>query len=209
MATILLVWPLRTSEYSVLGVSVPVNGTSLSQWPKLCLLSWLHSNPHFCFLHAWVCLVCAEDTCNEAEKKKSVKPGGCGMNRTVTMARQMSTQEQNTGGYFDKSSNWDQQTATNTTEFHTCQITRVLWGNWCGWKEYEPGNQNDEPEVSVFHFTGDVIWLLGPSKLVPFPQRGNNCSTLLEVGVIKAWSSVVIEPDHLMLPVEKLRLKAR
>lgn len=143
------------------------------------------------------------------KKKKSVKPGGCGMNRTVTMARQMSTQEQNTGGYFDKSSNWDQQTATNTTEFHTCQITRVLWGNWCGWKEYEPGNQNDEPEVSVCHFTGDVIWLLGPSKLVPFPQRGNNCSTLLEVGVIKAWSSVVIEPDHLMLPVEKLRLKAR
>lgn len=70
MATLLLVWPLRTSEYSVLGVSVPVNGTSLSQWPKLCLLSWLHSNPHFCFLHAWVCLVCAEDTCNEAEKNQ-------------------------------------------------------------------------------------------------------------------------------------------
>lgn len=28
------------------------------------------------------------------------------------------------------------------------------------------------------------------------------------VGIIKAWSSVVIELDHLMLPVEKLRLKA-
>lgn len=28
------------------------------------------------------------------------------------------------------------------------------------------------------------------------------------VGIIKAWSSVVIELDHLMLPVEKLRLRA-
>lgn len=127
-------------EYSILGVSVPVNVTSLSQWPKSCLPSWLHRNPHFCFLRARVCLMCAEDPAMRL--KKSAGPGGCDRNKTVTLVRQMPTQEQNRGGYFDKSSRWEHQTATHIwvshLPNHKGSLRELVWlqGAWAWESEW-------------------------------------------------------------------------
>jgi hypothetical protein len=66
-------WPLRSNKGKFLEVSVPVNVTTLRQWPKSCLLSCRHAKPHFLFLH--VGMLCDEDPV--IHLRKSTKPVGC------------------------------------------------------------------------------------------------------------------------------------
>lgn len=69
--------------------------------------------------------------------------------RTVAMVRQISTQEWSRGVYFDKSSCWEQQPATNIVGSHICQISRVLWGNRCGGKSLEGQKMNRRPQSAT------------------------------------------------------------
>lgn len=178
MVTILFVvryWHLRSSEYNVPGVSIPVNVTTLSQWPKLYLLTWSHHNPHFCFLYVGIYMMCDRDPVMGLEKSAKLEDvertgqwpwsGRCQHRRRAELVILINPA---TGSNHQLQTSW------------ISYLPRVLWRNRCGCKEYEPGSLKDEPKIPVHHFTGDVIWLLSFSELVSLMQRGKNCGTPLD-----------------------------
>lgn len=134
------------------------------------------------------------------------------MNRTVTMVREMSTQEQNRGGYFDilinpaTGINRQLQTPLNFTLAQSqgfFEVTGMVGRSMSlGIRTMNLRSQSSTLQAMLFGPLASLNWY-------HFHRGGITAVPGWRVGNIKAWRSVVIEPDHVMLPVEKLRLKAR